>query len=385
MSLLDDLLRLFGTNRVRMRWQWEVARKRIAQRWGGAKNQARAVAYEHKTCAQCGALADRAEKVCARCGAALQPQWVHRARRLLSMVLPAGAFSAAGMMIGLNVAVFALMVARSGWATLGVPEVETLARFGAWTVGTVRGGEWWRLVTSNFVHVGALHLLMNTIALVQVAPLVEYAYGRQRFVALYLFSGVGGMATSYLYRQWTGENPIVAGASAAIFGLIGAAAVWSFLSGRRDIAGVFVRWAVIALLLSFLIPADNAAHAGGLASGALGAFLLGRGRALGPAASRAWSAVEILLLLGVFASFALAWRAPGLESRRLDAIMDELRSHPGLCESAGDPGCERLREGLEACVAETGLVLGPSIAQADWQRLLSCALGKARPSPSADP
>ncbi len=364
MSVLDDVLRMFGTNRVRLRWKWEAMRRKARE---GVNAAAPRPMYEHKACPRCGNILDKSERVCPTCGAPQRgPVW-DKVRRATRAFVPEGAFSATGIVFAINFLVFAAMLAVEGAGALGVPEVETLDRFGAWTVGTVQAGEAWRLLTANFVHIGALHILMNSMALAQVAPVVEFAYGRQRFFALYVFSGVGGMASSYAWRLYTGENPIVAGASASIFGMIGVAATYFFLARRRDLGGIFVRWAVTALVLSFLLPADNMAHFGGLVFGALGALALGTGRPLRALGARVWSAVEIALLLAVAGSFGLAWRARS-EGWRVSAYVQSLEKD-GVC--AGEE-CARMEERLRECMADTGIRLEPGVTEDQLQQLWTC-------------
>jgi rhomboid protease GluP len=141
-------------------------------------------------------------------------------------------------------------------------------------------GEWWRLITCQFLHFGAIHLAFNAMALFQLGPLAEHLYGRWHFLVLYLVAGIGGGFGTLLW------NPEVnsAGASGAIFGVIGG--LLAFVS-RRDL-GVplramlslrrsFVTFGGISLAAGFLLPGvDNAAHVGGLATGFVAGHVLAR-------------------------------------------------------------------------------------------------------------
>ncbi|OBI30875.1 rhomboid family intramembrane serine protease [Mycobacterium sp. E2238] len=134
----------------------------------------------------------------------------------------------------------------------------------------VADGQFYRLVTSAFLHYGATHLLFNMWALYVVGPPLEMCLGRMRFGGLYALSGLGGSVLVYLISPL---DTATAGASGAIFGLFGA----TFVVGKRLAADV--RWvvAVIAINLVFnlLVPLFSSqrvswqAHVGGLVTGGL--------------------------------------------------------------------------------------------------------------------
>ena len=134
----------------------------------------------------------------------------------------------------------------------------------------VEAGEWWRLLTAMVLHGGTLHLAFNSLALWMFGPDLESVFGTPRFVAIYLVSGFVASATSFTFG---GGTPSV-GASGAIFGVIGALAVYVYR--RRASAGMQayflnVMWVVgINLVLGLTLPRiDNYAHIGGLLGGAL--------------------------------------------------------------------------------------------------------------------
>ena len=160
-------------------------------------------------------------------------------------------------LIAINVAAFILQMASGG-----LDKQLTL-----WPRG-VADGEFYRLVTSAFLHYGATHLLLNMWALYVVGPPLEMWLGRLRFGALYALSGLGGSVLVYLLSA---PNVPTAGASGAIFGLFGA----TFVVGKRLVLDV--RWVVavivINLVFTFVIPAISSqliswqAHVGGLVTG----------------------------------------------------------------------------------------------------------------------
>jgi len=172
------------------------------------------------------------------------------------------------LLMGIMIGVFCLALIRGG-----SDDPEVLAILGAKLNSLVRRGEWWRLVSSIFVHVGWLHLVVNLYALFVLGRLVENALGRRRFLILFVLAGVGGSLVSFRYGP-----PASAGASGAIFGLLGAALAWG-VKYRRDLpprllghlALALVPWLVIALAYGYSEAAaktvDNSAHLGGLTAG----------------------------------------------------------------------------------------------------------------------
>ena len=88
--------------------------------------------------------------------------------------------------------------------------------------GQVRDGEWWRLLTAGFLHIGPIHLLFNMLALWVLGRDMEAVLGHGRFLAVYLISLLGGSAAVMLFYAPSSE---VAGASGAVFGLMGGLAV----------------------------------------------------------------------------------------------------------------------------------------------------------------
>jgi membrane associated rhomboid family serine protease len=129
----------------------------------------------------------------------------------------------------------------------------------------VAAGDWYRLVTSAFVHYGLIHLLFNMYALYVLGPPLEQHLGRLRFAALYGLSALGGSVLVYLFSAPTAPT---AGASGAIFGLFGATAVAyrRFNLDMRWLIGLIV----VNLVITFTIPNISwQGHLGGLITGAL--------------------------------------------------------------------------------------------------------------------
>jgi membrane associated rhomboid family serine protease len=169
--------------------------------------------------------------------------------------------------------------------------------------------EWWRLVTTMFLHGSVLHIAFNMLALWWIGAPVEEYLGRGRYIGLYFVSGIAGSAGALV--QTSG---VTVGASGAIFGILGAMLILEYQATGR-LAGQAMTWIVINLVLSFAIAnVSVGGHVGGLIGGILVTLAYahwgGRGRAaygqlsLGGAAG---------LLLVAVASIALAyWKVRGL-------------------------------------------------------------------------
>lgn len=172
------------------------------------------------------------------------------------------------ILLGLNVAVFLAVLAS------GAELVDRLDLLGLafdpnrYQLVGVAEGEWYRLVTAMFLHQQIPHIAFNMLSLWWLGPPLEAALGRLRFTALYLISGLGGSALSYLLAA---QNQPSLGASGAIFGLLGATAVLL----RRlnyDMKPVLI---LLGLNLAFTFLWPNIAwqaHVGGLVVGAAVAF-----------------------------------------------------------------------------------------------------------------
>ena len=136
----------------------------------------------------------------------------------------------------------------------------------------VANGDWWRLITSAFLHANLIHIAFNMYFLWFVGSAVESALGRGRFIAVYLISGLAGSAGALVF---TPTSPTV-GASGALFGLLGAALV---LERQRSyvLGGSAAALILINLILSFsLSNISVGGHIGGLIGGILCALVLSR-------------------------------------------------------------------------------------------------------------
>ena len=152
----------------------------------------------------------------------------------------------------------------------GSEEPEVLLDFGALFGPFIADGQYWRLFTAMFLHVGLVHLLFNGFGLLIFGQLVERVFGHVRFAIIYVIAGLAGSVASYMFNSIA----IGAGASGAIFGVLGA--LTAFFLVRRDVLGEMGRQnlmgllvlAAINLLFGVVTPGiDNWAHMGGFVAG----------------------------------------------------------------------------------------------------------------------
>lgn len=189
----------------------------------------------------------------------------------MNLFVPRPGYWLTPVIIYLNAAIFALMVVTTG--DLMAFDTRTLvtlgANYGPWTVD----GQWWRLLSSTFLHAGLLHLVFNMIVLANIGIFLEPLVGKLSFALVYVLTGLLASLTSLAFNT----GAVSVGASGAIFGLYGFfLALLTTSLFKPEFRTLFLRntlgFVVINVAIGFLIgPIDNAAHLGGLASG----FVLG--------------------------------------------------------------------------------------------------------------
>ena len=187
-------------------------------------------------------------------------------RSFLSFFIPREGYYITPIIIDINLLVFILMV-LSGVSFFD-PGTDNLIAWGANLRSLTLEGQWWRLITNTFLHIGIFHILFNMYALLYIGLLLEPYLGKLRFAAAYLFTGIIASLTSIAVHPLT----VSAGASGAIFGMYGvflAMLTTSIIDKKTRTAlltsiGVFIAYNLMNGMKSGI---DNAAHGGGLISG----------------------------------------------------------------------------------------------------------------------
>ena len=169
--------------------------------------------------------------------------------------------------IAANAVVFLVQMSEGGSLGRAGRLISDYALFGP----AVEDGEWWRLITSGFLHVGIMHVAFNMLILWRLGQMLEPTLGRIRFGVLYLASLLAGSVGALLLSP----DVSTVGASGAVFGLMGAAAVGYRRRGidpmQTDIGSLLV----INVILTFVIPRISiGGHLGGVAGGALVGWIL---------------------------------------------------------------------------------------------------------------
>ena len=181
------------------------------------------------------------------------------------LFIPTKEFLITPILVDVNILVFIVL------ALLGVnpfyPRTEDLIKFGALN-SDLFNGEYWRIISSMFMHGGIAHLIMNIIVLGIVGYLSENTFGKSRFTVIYFLSGiVAGLFTLF----WHDGNIVAVGASGAIFGLIGANAMLLILQNNyKETKGPLLLtfgYLLVSVIIGLISNADNAAHLSGFVSG----------------------------------------------------------------------------------------------------------------------
>ena len=182
-------------------------------------------------------------------------------------------------LVAINVIYFLLVVVmnRSYYA---VYDTDIMLKFGALSYDTFMKGAWYQLITSMFLHFGVTHLLNNMVLLTYAGCELEHRIGKIPYLVLYFVTGIFGNIISVCYYSYAGTNVVSAGASGAVFGVIGALfanlavnrAETRNLTAKRLLfmAGITIYYGLTTE------GVNNAAHIGGFVSGIIGGFLLSK-------------------------------------------------------------------------------------------------------------
>jgi rhomboid protease GluP len=184
-------------------------------------------------------------------------------------------------LIAANVLVFLAMVATGVSFTQPSP-LDVFKWGGDFAPATLGDHQYWRLLTSIFLHFGIIHIAFNMYVLYQIGPFIETTFGRVRYLLIYFIAGLAGSIVSVTFHP----HSVGAGASGAIFGLYGG--VFGFLLRERKSlnpeatksiaksAGIFVLYNVVFGAMQG--TTDLSAHFGGLIAGFFAGLALVRSR-----------------------------------------------------------------------------------------------------------
>lgn len=206
-------------------------------------------------------------------------------------------------------------------------------------------GNWWRLMSSTFVHMDLMHIGFNAYGLYSIGPLIEKFYGRTRFLVLYLGTGLFASLASLFFSA----NPS-GGASGAIYGLVGAMLVFGYkyrgdLPERvsKSLTQGMLPWVIFGIGIGFVggINMDNAAHVGGLVSGVL--FASGMRARTNPGRRERWTDHTMKFVAGALVGLtALSFVGWGAEVARCTPTRgDYLTCYPEAALIVTDPAAAR--------------------------------------------
>ena len=188
----------------------------------------------------------------------------------------------------------------------GSTNSQTLLKYGANLDVLVKNGEYYRLFTCIFLHIGIMHLLCNMYSLYIIGREVENLFGKIKYIIIFILSGIFGSIMSLAFTH----NTISAGASGAIFGLLGA--LLYFGMHYRTYLGEAIKRSIIPIIVVNLIIGffaegiDLAAHIGGLVGGILLAMMVGV-----PDKSKAKDIINgtiLTIIYLIFISYLAFWR-----------------------------------------------------------------------------
>jgi rhomboid protease GluP len=231
-------------------------------------------------CASCGKLVGVQDQVCWNCGRRSPGLWgfgpllrnLGRDLGLTPLII-----AVCGILYIATLAISPNTIRNNGLFNMLSPGTESLVWFGAsGAVPVFVFGRWWTVLSASWLHGGLLHIFFNMMWVRQLAPSVVELYGAPRAVILYVASGAAGFAlTSFAGLAFSAVPipflqgaSITIGASASIFGLLGALLYYGRRGGSSYISGQAKSLALVLFVFGFVMPGvDNFAHLGGFLGG----------------------------------------------------------------------------------------------------------------------
>ncbi len=271
-------------------------------------------------------LAERIEHELALARTISEPVWLTWALVFANVAFFVGAYCYGLLYMSehLGVSVRGLTPLRlANWTGMKIPRL-------------VEAGQWWRLISSMFVHLDVAHIVFNGYGLYAIGPIIERFYGRARMFTIYMASG----ALATLASQLFSEVPS-GGASGALYGLVGAMLALGFkyravLPPRfsKALTTGMLPWVVFGIGIGFFdfVPFDNSAHIGGLIAGAALALVM-RAR-LAPGEGPRWGEASVRVAAGLSAiALALSILMWGVEVEQCTGSLDAMdMCYPELFE-----------------------------------------------------
>ena len=183
-------------------------------------------------------------------------------------------------LVAINILVFVFVIIYNK-SYMAVYDSDIMLKMGASSYKTFLAGRYYEVVTSMFLHFGITHLLNNMLILTYVGCELEKRIGRLPYFIIYMLSGIAGNIVSlWYYLHVEGENVVSAGASGAVFGVIGGLFIYTILfKDENDNITPRRLFNLIVLTIYYGLTSsgvDNAAHIGGLCFGIIGVFLLSK-------------------------------------------------------------------------------------------------------------
>ncbi len=264
-------------------------------------------------CPNCRAFITIDDKVCPYCDVPVPARGFAAAQDLVGGLIPHAQF-VTSLILLINGALFVatIIMSHNAGNPRAISDIDsrTLVLFGAKWNPLLAQGEYWRLITAGFLHGGLMHFLMNTWVMLDLSAAVEDLFGPRRMVMIYFMATITGFMASSLW-----SNAVSVGASAGLFGLIGAMIAAGSMAGTLQglaVKAQYKRWALYSLLFGVVANfgmfgnIDNAAHVGGLAGGFVMARVAGRPR-FGHWSEQIWNTLfYAFLAMTAYAFFRMA-------------------------------------------------------------------------------
>jgi rhomboid protease GluP len=309
-ELWAQILDAFGGNGTRVRWKWNQRKRDMGEVGLKAEMVVRGTQVAYKMCPSCRALVPRAARRCTECGATLAGVRAPGLTRVVANLIP-GATATTFFLLAANTCLFAVVLLlpvrletyepASPMSRLWNFDWQSLVRYGGgFSALTILNGEWWRIVTPIFLHGGLIHFVFNSMALVQLGPLVEDEYGTERLASIYVLCGFAGSAASQLIRH---GNTV--GASGALCGLLGLLLVHGSRIGGaygQRLKSVMLQNVVLMIGMSLLPNIDMVNHLGGFAMGCAMGYVAPSGPFRNRGTEIVWQVLAWLALALVLAS-----------------------------------------------------------------------------------